>query len=141
VRVVCCAFGVSSSHVLAKKRRPSEWADGRRSPTRLEDAKFNQAIADVVDKRATYGTRRVLAGFKLEGLNTSITIVFTASCELLAACCICKVKRPWTQESTKAKWASKKAIRGGDQMGWSCLVRTVNASEWSLRLTVATESS
>jgi putative transposase len=67
VRAVCCALGVSRSHVLAKKHRSSDWADRRRSPAREDDTQVKQAIADVVHKRATYGYRRVWARLRLEG--------------------------------------------------------------------------
>ena len=67
VRAVCCALGVSRSHVLAKKHRPSDWADRRRSPPRVDDTQVKQAIADVVHKRATYGYRRVWARLRLDG--------------------------------------------------------------------------
>ena len=67
MRAVCCALGVSRSHVLAKKHRSSDWADRRRSPPRADDTQVKQAIADVVHKRATYGYRRVWARLKLDG--------------------------------------------------------------------------
>jgi putative transposase len=67
VRAVCCALGVSRSHVLAKRDRPSEWADLRKSPPRSDDTVIKQAIANVVKNRATYGYRRVWARLRLEG--------------------------------------------------------------------------
>jgi putative transposase len=67
VRAVCCALGVSHSHVLAKKRRSSDWADRRRSPARADDKQVKQAIADVVHERATYGYQRVWARLRLDG--------------------------------------------------------------------------
>ena len=67
MRAVCLALGVSRSHVLARKHRPSDWADRRRSPPRVDDTQVKQAIADVVHKRATYGYRRVWARLKLDG--------------------------------------------------------------------------
>jgi len=67
VRAVCQALGVSRSHVLAKKDRAPDWADHRRSPPKSDDAQVKQAIADVVQKRATYGYRRVWARLRLDG--------------------------------------------------------------------------
>ena len=67
MRAVCCALSVSRSHVLAKRDRPSEWADLRKSPPRSDDAVVKQAIANVVKDRATYGYRRVCARLRLDG--------------------------------------------------------------------------
>ena len=67
MRAVCHALGVSRSHVLAKKTRPTDWSDSRRSPPRADDAEVKQAIASVVKDRATYGYRREWARLKLEG--------------------------------------------------------------------------
>lgn len=67
MRTVCQALGVSRSHVLAKKDRCPQWVDRRKSPPRVDDAQLQQAIADVVHKRATYGYRRVWARLKLDG--------------------------------------------------------------------------
>ena len=67
MRAVCLALGVSRSHVLAKKHRSSDWADRRKSPPRADETYVKQAIADVVQKRATYGYRRVWARLKLDG--------------------------------------------------------------------------
>jgi hypothetical protein len=55
VRAVCQALGVSRSHVLAKKDRAPDWTDQRKSPPQSDDAQVKQAIANVVQKRATYG--------------------------------------------------------------------------------------
>ena len=67
MRAVCYALGVSRSHVLAKKYRTSDWADRRGSPPRADEIQVNQAIADVVHKRATYGYRGVWARLRLDG--------------------------------------------------------------------------
>jgi putative transposase len=67
VRAVCQALGVSRSHVLAKKDRAPDWTDQRKSPPQCDDAQVKQAIADVVQKRATYGYRRVWARLRLDG--------------------------------------------------------------------------
>jgi len=67
MRAVCCALGVSRSHVLAMRDRPSEWTDLRKSPPRSDDAVVKKAIANVVKDRATYGYRRVWARLQLEG--------------------------------------------------------------------------
>ena len=67
MRAVCCALGVSRSHVLVKRDRPPEWTDSRKSPPRNDDAVVKQAIANVVKDRATYGYRRVWARLRLEG--------------------------------------------------------------------------
>ena len=67
MRAVCQALGVSRSHVLAKKARAPDWTDHRRSPPKSDDAQVKQAIADVVQKRATYGYRRVWARLRLDG--------------------------------------------------------------------------
>jgi putative transposase len=61
------ALGVSRSNVLAKKHRSSDWADRRKSPPRTDDTHVKKAIADVVQKRATYGYRRVWTRLKLDG--------------------------------------------------------------------------
>ncbi len=61
------ALRVSRSHVLEKKHRSSDCADRRRSPTRADDTHVKQAIADVVQKRATYGYRTVWTGLKFDG--------------------------------------------------------------------------
>jgi transposase len=58
VRAVCLALRVSRSHVLEKKHRSSDCADRRRSPTRADVTHVQQAIADVVQKRATMATMR-----------------------------------------------------------------------------------
>ncbi len=67
MRAVCCALGVSRSHVLAKKHRSSDLADRIWPYARAEDTQVKQAIADVANKRATYGYRRVRARLKVEG--------------------------------------------------------------------------
>ena len=67
MRAVCLALGVSRSYVLAKKDRAPDWTDHRRSPPKSDDAQVKQAIADVVQKRATYGYRRVWARLRLDG--------------------------------------------------------------------------
>lgn len=67
VRAVCHVLGVSRSHVLAKKARPTDWSDSRRSPPRADDTEVKQAIASVVKDRATYGYRRVWGRLRLEG--------------------------------------------------------------------------
>jgi putative transposase len=72
VRTVCCALGVSRSHVLAKNHRSSDWADRRRSPARADDTQVKQAITDVVHKQATYGYRRVCARLKLDDGHVGI---------------------------------------------------------------------
>jgi hypothetical protein len=41
--------------VLAKRDRPTEWTDLRKSPPRSDDIVIKQAIANVVKDRATYG--------------------------------------------------------------------------------------
>ena len=58
---------MSHSHLLAMKDRPPEWTDLRKSPPCNDDAAVQQAIANVVKDRATYGYRRVLARLRLEG--------------------------------------------------------------------------
>lgn len=55
------------SHVLAKRDRPSEWTDLRKSPPCSDDVVIKQAIANVVKDRATYGYRCVWARLRLEG--------------------------------------------------------------------------
>jgi hypothetical protein len=67
VRAVCQAFSVSRSHVLAKKDRAPDWADHSRSPPKSDEAQVKQAIADVVQKRATNDYRRVWARIRLDG--------------------------------------------------------------------------
>ena len=67
MRAVCVALSVSRSHVLARRDRPSEWTDLRKSPPRNDDAVVKQAIANVVKDRATYGYRRVWTRLRLEG--------------------------------------------------------------------------
>ena len=67
MRAVCQALGVSRSHVLAKKDRAPDWTDQRKSPPQCDDAQVKQAIADVVQMRATYGYRRVWARLRLDG--------------------------------------------------------------------------
>ena len=67
VRAVCQALGVSRSQVLAKKDRAPDWTDQRKSPPQCDDAQVKQAIADVVQMRATYGYRRVWARLRLDG--------------------------------------------------------------------------
>ena len=67
MRAVCNALSVSRSHVLAKRNRPSEWTDLRKSPLRNDDAVVKQAIANVVKDRATFGYRRVWVRLRLEG--------------------------------------------------------------------------
>jgi putative transposase len=52
---------------LAKRDRPYEWKDLRKSPPRSDDAVIKQAIANVVTERATNGYRRVWARLRLEG--------------------------------------------------------------------------
>jgi putative transposase len=72
VRVVCQALGVSRNHVMAKKDRATDWADLRRSPPKSDDAQVKQAIADDLQKRATFGYRRVWARLRLDdhmGIN------------------------------------------------------------------------
>ena len=67
MRAVCSALGVSRSHVLTMRNRPSEWANLRKSPPRNDDTAVKQAIANVVKERATYGYRRVWARLRLQG--------------------------------------------------------------------------
>ena len=67
MRAVCYALGVSRSHVLTKKNRPTDWSDLRKSPARSDDAQLKEAIASVVKERATYGYRRVWARLRLDG--------------------------------------------------------------------------
>ncbi len=67
MRAVCHALSVSRSHVLAKRDRPCEWTELRKSPPRNDDAAVKQAIANVVKDRATYGYCRVWARLRLEG--------------------------------------------------------------------------
>jgi putative transposase len=67
VRTVCCALGVSCSHLLVKRDRQPEWTDSRKSPPCSDDAVVKQANARVVKDRATYGYRRVWARLRLEG--------------------------------------------------------------------------
>jgi len=139
-RAVCCALGVPRSHVLAKKYLTSDLADRRRSTPRAEDIQVKQVIADKVHKRATYGYQRGLGDAQARWLCRHQPQACSAR-QMLAGCCLGKVKSPWTPESTKSKWPSSKATRVGVQMGWNCLVTTVNASEWRLHWTVAKERS
>jgi len=117
VRAVCCALGVSRSHVLANKHRSSEWADCRRSPLSADDTQVKQAIADEVHKRATYGYRRVWARLRLDGhLDINHKRVYSVMRGAGWLLFRQNQRDPWTPESMRAKSPSNKATRGGVQM-------------------------
>jgi hypothetical protein len=77
VRAVCCALGVSRSHVLTMRDRPSEWTDLRKSPPRSDDIVIKQAIANVV--KAAPLTATVASGLACDwkGMTVSTTSGFT----------------------------------------------------------------
>jgi putative transposase len=140
VRAVCQALGVSRSHVLAKKDRALDWADHRRSPPKSDDAQVKQAIADVVQKRATYGYRRVWARLRLDGHiginHKRVYRVMRDAGWLLFR----QGQKPLDTRKHEGKVApSRKVTRVGVQMVWSCHVTTVSESGWRLRWTVAIE--
>ena len=107
------ALSISRSNVLTKKTRSSEWADLRKSPPRADDTDLKQAIACVVKDRATYGYRRVWTRLKIDGRQINHKRVYRV---MRAGYCLGGVKTPWTPESTKAQWQSKKATSAGAQM-------------------------
>ena len=67
MRAVCQALGLSRSNLLDKKTRSPQWTDGRKSPPLADDDTLKQAIAGVVQDRATYGYRRVWARLRIDG--------------------------------------------------------------------------
>ncbi len=77
MRAVCHALSVSRSHVLAKRDRPSEWTDLRKSPPRSDDVVIKQAIANVVKDRATYATAVSGHGCDWKDTTGSTTSGFT----------------------------------------------------------------
>lgn len=135
MRAVYHALGVSRSHVLAKKDHAPDWSDHRRSPPKSVGAQDKQAIADVVQKRATYGYQRVWARLRLDGhIGMNHKRVYRV---MRAGCCLDGVTSRWTLGSMKARLLSKKVIRVGVQMVRSCHVTTVGESGWRLRWTAA----
>ena len=141
MRVVCVALSVSRSHVLAKRDRPSEWTDLRKSPPRSDDIVIKQAIANVLKDRATYGYRRVWARLRLEGHDRVNHKRVYRVMRDKAGCCTGMAKSPSTPESTKAKWPSRKVMFDGVQMAWSCRVTTARKCGWRLRWTAVTRKS
>jgi putative transposase len=53
--------------LAAKTNRTPDWTDGRKSPPLADDDTLKQAIAGVVQDRATYGYRRVWARLRIDG--------------------------------------------------------------------------
>ena len=67
VRAVCQAIALSRSNLMAKKNRTPNWTDGRKSPPFADDDTIKQAIAGMVQDRATYGHRRAWARLRIDG--------------------------------------------------------------------------
>jgi hypothetical protein len=61
------AMGVSGSNVLNKKARTPDWADLRKSLSRIFGADLKDTIGSVVKDRANYGYRRAWARLKVDG--------------------------------------------------------------------------
>lgn len=67
MRAVCQALSLSRSNLMDKKTRSPQWTDSRKSPPLADDDTLKQAIAGVVQDRATYGYRRVWARLRIDG--------------------------------------------------------------------------
>ncbi len=66
---VAHALSVSCSHVLAKRDRPPECADLRKSPSRNDEVAVKQAIANVIKDCSIYGYRPAWASLRLVGYD------------------------------------------------------------------------